>query len=180
MKTLVNNKRERLIGFFLCNPTREIHLRGLARLLNMSPPGITKASKTLAKENIVLLRRDKEKKLVFLKANREHADFLSYKRSFNLHQLHKSGLISCLIEQYRKPEAIILFGSYARGEDTEESDIDIAILTKSSITPPLGIFEKKLSRKIKIITLCREKIEKEFWNTLANGIVLYGYLELPP
>jgi len=41
-----------------------------------------------------------------------------------------SGLIALLKDKYEEPEAIVVFGSYARGEDTSESDIDIAVVTK--------------------------------------------------
>jgi len=72
-----------------------------------------------------------------------------------------------------------MFGSYEKGEDTEQSDVDIAVLSNRELKLKLQKFEKKLLRSISIKILPRDKTQKEFWNTLANGSVLYGYLELP-
>ena len=83
-----------------------------------------------------------------------------------------------LIDVYGHPEAVVLFGSYAQGEDTENSDIDLAIITKRKMNLNMQSFQKKLGRKIKIQELEKAKITREFLTTLANGIVLAGYLEL--
>ncbi len=179
MSTLVNNTAsDQILTFFLVHPTRIIHLRSLARTLVLSPAGISKALPPLLKQHLLEVEKPSDTNLTLLKAKREQL-FISLKRSFNLHQLSKSGLLPHVIEKYGNPQAIILFGSYSRGEDTEQSDIDIAIITKRHLSLNISLYEKKLSRKIKILELSKEHIEKEFWQTLANGIVLYGYLELP-
>ena len=72
-----------------------------------------------------------------------------------------------------------MFGSYAKGEDTEQSDIDIAIITKDNARLELKPYESKLSRKINIIEIDLASSKKEFLNTIANGIVIDGYLTLP-
>lgn len=41
-------------------------------------------------------------------------------------------LIVKAIKETLKPEKIILFGSYSRGEQTKDSDIDLAVLKKGS------------------------------------------------
>lgn len=177
METLVTNKKDRVLIFFLQHPTKEVHLRELARILRISFPWIRKISSILVKEGY--LSKKKERGFVLIKANRGHALFQASKRSYNLFSLYKSDLVLFLTEKYQRPEAIIVFGSYSRGEDTEESDIDIAVLTKRQEEINVSLFEKKLQRKIRILELKRKDIEKEFWNTLINGIVVYGYLELP-
>ncbi len=170
------SKSERLLHYFFIHPTTEVHLRSLARQLHMSPTGIQKAVAKIIKKGIVIVKKDSEKHLLLFKANNEDPSYKALKRTFNQYQLYTSGLLNYLIESYGKPETIILFGSFAKGEDREESDIDIAIITSKKLRINLSEFEKKLSRKISIITLPKGKIEKEFLNTLANGIVLYGYL----
>lgn len=175
MEIFVTNKKDKLIEFFLQNPTRKIHLRELSRITRISFPWVRKLSYQMVKDNILL--KNTEGGLVFLKSNRDYELFRALKRSYNLFSLHKSGLVARLNDAYERPEAIILFGSYSRGEDTEESDIDIAILTKRDKSPDLSIFGNILKRKIRIQAV-RGKIEKDFLNSLANGIILSGYLEL--
>lgn len=59
-------------------------------------------------------------------------------------------------------QRISVFGSYARGEDTAESDIDLLVALKPShLRPALGLFEvirleqelkKKLGREVDLVT----------------------------
>tara|TARA_Y100000310_G_scaffold313181_1_gene361225 strand:- start:4452 stop:4985 length:534 start_codon:yes stop_codon:yes gene_type:complete len=176
MISLTNNKKGKILKFFLENPTKVTHLRELARLTKISLPWTRKTIIELTKENY--LEKKRERGLVLINANRDYELFYPLKKSYNLFSLYESGLINKLVEEYTRPEAIILFGSYSKGEDTEESDIDIAIITKRKNKIDLSSFEKKFSRKIKIYELDLDKIEKEFINTLANGIILSGYLEI--
>tara|TARA_Y100000310_G_C20693849_1_gene824110 strand:- start:2414 stop:2959 length:546 start_codon:yes stop_codon:yes gene_type:complete len=179
MLTLIDNsKKAKIIGFFLDNPTTPLHLRSLSRRIKVSPTWISKKIDGLVKEGLITVSKNKETKILTMKADRENSEFNRLKKSHNLYQIYKSGLIDQIIENYQKPEAIILFGSYSRGEDIEKSDIDLAIITTRKIQNNLDKFEQKLNRKIKIIELKKDKIEKEFQNTLANGVVLYGYLDI--
>ena len=111
--------------------------------------------------------------LVSLAKNEKTA---AIKRINNIESLYKYGLVSYLKTFFEEPEAIVLFGSYATGTDISESDIDIAVVSKSKKEPSLSKFENKLKRKINLITL--QKIKIQFKNTLANGIVLDGYLRV--
>ena len=50
-----------------------------------------------------------------------------------LFELHKSGLIDYLWEKLA-PQTIVLYGSYAKGEVTKKSDLDIAVIVESEQT----------------------------------------------
>ena len=175
MEILVTNKLDAVLRFFLVHPAAEIHLRGLSRKLNISFPWVRKLVSVLVNRGLLISK--KERGLVIVTANREDQMYQATKRSYNLLSLHQCGLVNMLIDKYSHPETIILFGSYAKGEDTEQSDIDIAVMTKRKVELNLYPFEKKLERKIRIQEL-EKKITPDFLTTLANGIVLAGYLEL--
>lgn len=175
METLVSSKRDMILWFFLENPTNEVHLRQLSRKLRISLPWVRKTVDELARKGFV--RKRKLGGLVLVKANRDSRLFLALKRSSNIYSLWSCGLVDCLIESFGKPEAIVLFGSYSRGEDTESSDIDIAVITTRTVPVDLARFEKELRRGLQILRISASKIEKDFQKTLANGIVLYGYLQ---
>ena len=69
-----------------------------------------------------------------------------------------------------------MFGSFAKGEDIEESDLDILILTsrKADISNFLQACEKEFNRKINLHILpSLEKSSYTFKNAVANGIVLH-------
>ena len=104
--------------------------------------------------------------------------FYLIKKIYNIYFLYNNGLINYLKNFYEEPKAIILFGSYSKGLDTEKSDIDICILTNKKDMPDLTDFEKKLNRKINLVNSDVNSMGKEFKNSLANGIVLEGYIQL--
>lgn len=176
MDFFVDNRKGRLQEFFLINTTRITHLRELSRLTGISFPWTRKLVSELTKEGFLI--RTKERGLILVNANRENKLFISLKRGYNIFSLQKSGLVDTLSDIYRRPEAIVAFGSYSRGEDIEKSDIDIAVISEIKISHELSKFEQRLHRTIKVLTLQRGHISEEFLNTLANGIVMEGYMEL--
>jgi predicted nucleotidyltransferase len=176
MITFITSTKDEILKFFADNPTIEIHLRELSRKTKISFPWVRKIAKELAKNKLLIEK--KERGFTLVSANRDNILFKALKRTYNIYSLYSSNLVQALIEEYNHPETIILFGSYSRGEDTEQSDIDIAVITKRTTKINFAEFEKKLRRKISIKELQKEKIEKEFNITLANGIVLDGYFDM--
>ena len=84
----------------------------------------------------------------------------------------KKILLECL-----ECEAIILFGSYARGTQNAESDIDIAIKTKNKINKKRlyeisNLLEDKLKKEVDLINL--DEIGDTFrYEILINGKIVY-------
>lgn len=156
------------------NPTKKFHIRELASLTNLNPNTIINIIRNLKKEKIIL--KEKRKYIVEISANIENKNFITKKRVFNLSQLYDSGLVEFLANKYF-PKAISVIGSYSKGEDIEKSDIDIIIVGGKEKSEDLTKFEKMLSRKIHLITTDYEKMSKEFYVNLINGVVLYGYID---
>jgi len=129
----------------------------------------------LEKESLLFSKKEGMVKNVYALKNDK---FVNLKRAYNIYSIFTSGLLDFLRETYEEPEAIVLFGSYAKGDDISISDIDIAVVTARAIGPKLSRFEKVLGRHIKIYEITIAKAEKEFLNNLANGIVLQGYLKV--
>lgn len=163
---------EIVLDLFFENPTKEFHLRELSRLLKLSMPTIITMTETFAKEE--LITKTKGDVMTIVAANRENNRFIRLKRVINLKNIYLSGISDYLSHCYQHPTAIILFGSFSRGEDIEMSDIDIAILTRKKIHPFLEKYEKNFKRKINIHEVVIEKISKEFKANLYNGIILEG------
>ena len=109
--------------------------------------------------------------------------FKQLKLAYSLSILNKSGLISYLEKEFN-PESIILFGSFAKAENTKKSDIDILIITPNKREPNLKDFEKKIGNIIQIHLHSNKDIElmkaknRELLNNFVNGIILQGYWEL--
>lgn len=76
------------------------------------------------------------------------------------------------------PEAIVLFGSYARGTQREESDIDIAVKTaiKTSSMQILEIadqLEEILQKEVDLVLLNTIEDDGFAYEILINGKILY-------
>lgn len=177
-KILYNKSIYSVADLFCSFPMQTFHLRQIARKTELSTTSVTSAVKTLKKEKIIT-----ENKRGFIseyKADLDSKAFFSFKKMFNLIKLQDSGLIEVLKKHFF-PEAIVLFGYFSKGEDVEESVIEIFLVTPRRMTKRLEkileIFEKKLKRKINIHTSrVTEENPDEFRNSLANGIVLHGCL----
>lgn len=174
---LTGSNDKKVIKLFFDGPGERLHVREVARRTGLSPPGAMKILRRLKSEELVIEEPDNV--VVNYRGNYDSSRFVALKRSTNLFSLYACGLIELLSEHYAAPECIVLFGSYARGEDTNKSDIDIAIVTGVDNEPDLQKYEKKLNRKISIHTIRNLKeADHNFLNSLANGIVLSGYLEV--
>ncbi len=171
---------DRIIDFFLDEPEKEFHVRQIAKLVEKSPTTVSKYLKKLEKENFLI----SEKKLnhLFFKANSENNKFKIIKLNYNLNGLFNSDVIDYLVKEFNYPEAIVLFGSFAKAENVPKSDIDLLIITSLKKEIELKKFEKKLGHKIQLFIYSKKEIEKmknkDLLNNFINGIVVYGFLEV--
>lgn len=163
---------QRVLELFFENPSRQFHLRELARRLKLSLPTIIAATDALSREK--LITKAKGPVLTLTAANRENPRFIRLKRVHNLRQLYESGLVDALSSFFTHPQAIILFGSYSRGEDIEKSDIDIAVFTAKSVGMDTSPYGRALKRSISVHALSQNKMSEEFRKNLLNGIVVEG------
>ena len=76
------------------------------------------------------------------------------------------------------PFSIILFGSGAKADFNEKSDIDIFVEAKE-LKINLAKYEKKLNRKVNLLFEPNlNNLSKELRNNIVNGIVLYGFIKI--
>ncbi len=153
--------------------------REIALLLKVSPTAVSNALNELTNEKIVDVVKYKGKNNFFsIELNRENPKTVFLKRVENLKMIYESGLVEYLEEKF-PGTAIVLFGSYSRGEDTMRSDIDIAIIGSKEKNISLSKFDKLLERKIFLNFYdSLSKINKELRENICNGIILEGGLEL--
>ena len=163
--------------YFFVNPTARLRVRQIEKTLNLPLPSVIRYCKELKIEGI--LRTIKTSGIVFYTSDRANENFILEKKLYNIKQLFLSGLVKYLKEEFHNP-VIIVFGSYARGEDIEESDIDLYVETKSKKDINLEEFEGKLKRKIQVFKFASLKEVKNphLANNIINGIVLNGFVEV--
>ena len=173
---------ENILELFIKEPRREFHVREIAKLLKKSPTTISKRLKEYESKEILTLR-NRLNHLLFM-ANSDSRKFKQLKLNYNLGIIDESGLTDYLVEHFNHPEAIVLFGSFAKAEDNENSDIDLLIVSPKKQEVKLEKFEKKLNRKIQLFVHSKGDLEKiknknkELFNNWINGITIYGYFEV--
>lgn len=170
----MEHKTKKITELIFKSPEKWTHIREIARKLRISPETARKTLSRLKKKGIVEERR--QANTLQFRANLESESYKQEKIIFNLRAVYDSNIITSLNSHYR-PKAIVLFGSYARGEDTSTSDIDIGVVTNNKKRPDLRSFEKKLSRRIELSLFTRKEVSDEFFTNIINGIVLRGVLK---
>ena len=173
---------DKIIESFVKEPEKEFHVRELSKILKKSPTTISKYLKKAEKEGVLI----SEEKLnhLFFKVNLNNTQFKQLKLNYNISLLNKSGLVNYLEKEFNHPEALILFGSFAKAENTKKSDVDILIITPNKKNIDLKYFEKKIGNPIQLHLYSNKDIEvmkmknRNLLNNFINGILLSGYWEL--
>jgi predicted nucleotidyltransferase len=149
--------------------------RSIAKSLKVSPTAISKSLKELVNDGPVIVK--KEAGRLSISINRENPLVFYMKRAENLKLVYESGLVGFLENSF--PGAtIVLFGSFSFGEDINTSDIDLAMVGVKEKDIDLGLYEKILKKKISLNFYPDFGINKNLKESIANGIVLKGAIQL--
>ena len=135
--------------YFFAYPSKEHYLMDISRNIGLAHTSTKKNLKKLVKLGMIVEYAEKKGGRLFpiYKANLNGKMFKRYKLIYNLSSILESSLID-FIEEALAPKSIVLFGSYSRGEDGEQSDIDFVVNTSVKEMIDLTKFEKILGRKI--------------------------------
>lgn len=164
-----------VLKIFLDSPIEKFRLREIARLAKISPPSVINYLKEFEKEGLII--KHMKDKMPFYSAIRDNSNFILYKKISIIFELNKSGLIDFLWDRL-SPNAIVLYGSYARGESIESSDIDLFILGKENKVN-IEEFEERLGKKVHLLYKeSLNKISNELKNNILNGIIFKGYIKV--
>lgn len=167
-----------IFRLFCIKTGESFNQREIAFLLSVSPTAVSKALPDLEKEKLLIVKKDKNLNLNIVELNRNSEKVLNLKRVENLKRIYESGLIDFLRNQF-VGSTIILFGSYSKGEDVIDSDIDIAIIYSKEKKVDLSKFNNFLEKEIILNFYDSFKIiHKHLKENILNGILLEGGIEL--
>ncbi len=166
--------RYKILQEFFDYPRKSFQMREISRNTKITQPSVINHLKALMKEELII-RENKGIYPTYI-ANRDNEKFRAYKKINILLRLYDSKLIDDIYDKC-SPKVIILFGSASIGEDTEQSDIDLFVDSKSKELN-LKKYEKILKRKINILYEENfNRISAELKNNIINGIIIKGYLK---
>ena len=117
--------------------------------------------------------------------NLSHPYNITRKIPYHLQLVYESGIIEAINREFPDNMAIVLFGSYRRGDDVHNSDLDIAVEVPE-VDEVMQIdfgridlgFRKNVP--VNLLVFSRDKIDVNLFANIANGIVLQGFLEVRP
>jgi len=168
----------RILKFFLLNPRIEIHIKEVAKKLNVSPSTAKFYCDLFLREGIFVVEVKGNLKIFSLNNT---AYIKELKKIFALFYLKEFGL-----EKIVKGGSLAVYGSYASGEFNEKSDIDIIVICEEKDLDKNLVLslEKRIGKKIQLIIIPYHKWEKMkggkdrrdpfAMEVLANHILIKG------
>ncbi len=179
----LNEAYRKVMFWFFAFPNKEFSLTDIVNAVKISKTTANRIITQLVKEGF--LKIQELGNLWRITSNIEHSYTITRKVPYHLTSIYESGIVDHILKQFPNALSITLYGSYRKGDDTEESDIDIAIETLDN--KEIEIFNWKISalgyRKninIQILKFSRNKIDLNLFSNIANGITLHGFLEVRP
>ncbi len=180
----INEAYQKVLFWFFSFPNKEFSLNDLASRLKIAKSTAREVVKMLVGEDF--LKIETISRLWRISCNQNHPYNYSRKISYNLMMVYESGIIQEIHKHVPNPKAVILFGSYRKGDDIDKSDIDIAVeiignqqmqIKQIGVFPKLG-FRENIPVNLHIFS--RKKIDINLFSNIANGILLEGFLEARP
>jgi len=158
-KLIKSRTRIKLLKLFCLNREKEFYLRELAKITDENLNSIRRELKNLLKAGII----EEEK--------RGNQKLYTINRSSPIHEelrkiiLKTVGIGDVLRERLSKLDIkyALIYGSFAAGEEVEESDIDLLIignLDEENVIKVIRQLESELTREISYILWSRKEFEK--------------------
>ncbi len=180
----LNEAYQKVLIWFYSYPDREIGLSDLAEAVGISKVTANRTVKILEDEGF--LKKEVLGRIWRISCNQKHAYNYSRKIAYNLTMVYESGLVEEVHKVIESPRSIILFGSYKKGDDTENSDIDIAVEiigdeeAKIINLGVIGTIGYRKNVAVNLYVFSRKKVDINLFSNIVNGIVLEGFLEAKP
>ncbi len=167
-----------ILELFIKNPYERYYLREASRMLDISPMTVKRALDMLVKERLLI--REELKNQILYKGNMESSAFKHLKVAYNLAWLEEKGIVDHLKENLAGLSSLVLYGSFAKGENDEKSDIDILAISSSAKKRDIKLADM-LGRETSLTVLKpaewieQAKKNKAFYmDIITEGIVLFG------
>lgn len=174
----------RILFWFFAVPNKDFTFNEICQATKTSKTTAGAVIQDLEKKELII--KTVLGKLWRLSANLQSPKFRHAKIAYNLDQIYGTNILDFILKMYPQARAIMLFGSFRKGEDILESDLDIAAEvpgTKQMRVELVGTIGKLGYRenvKVNLHLFSRENVDVNVFSNIANGIVLYGFLEVKP
>jgi len=151
---------------------RGIHLREISRKINLGIPAVKNQIDKLLKEALIVKKYEGRNLKFFLNTKNlfliSYLYQVEYSRLKKLPKFIKDMVFDFLKILENKPILTIIFGSYAKGNYTKTSDLDILLvfnqLNKKEIEPKARIISNRYGINLEPIYLSFKEFRKKFFD----------------
>ncbi|PIN86627.1 hypothetical protein COV19_03870 [Candidatus Woesearchaeota archaeon CG10_big_fil_rev_8_21_14_0_10_44_13] len=178
---------QKVLYWFFSFPEAETGLNDLSSNLEISKTTAKKIINMFVEEGFLIKKI--YGKTWRITCNKNHIYNFTKKVAFNLEMvygIYGKGMREDILKHANNPKSVILFGSYRKGDDTEKSDVDIAVEIAGNEEIKIiqlgiiSLFGYRQNISVNIHIFSRNKIDINLFSNIANGIVLEGFLEVRP
>ncbi len=172
----------KVLRHFALHPSSEMYVKEIAKKLDLSTGMSSEILRKLESSGILEVRKLGQAHYYSLKESYMTTEL---KRFVGLFHIYDSGLVNRLLDEMPEIHSIALYGSYAKGDFNEHSDIDLLLITHQKADFDLGELEDKLDIEINLQAfsigqwLKLKRSSDPFYNELMNHHVLLYGVELP-
>ncbi len=156
MKNVLDNifgsrVRAKLLGWFFTHVDEKFFVRQLAPIIKEDPTNISREMAKL--EGFGILTSVRQGNLKQFQVNKG-CSFLNELRGLVLKTTGIAGQVKAKIEQIKGIKIALIYGSFAKGQETAESDVDLLLVgdvNQDILDTALQGLEKKLGRTINYV-----------------------------
>lgn len=159
MLELRSKARQRLLIYFFTNPTAKLHLRDLAKRLNLDPSNLSKELRRLEEEG--LFHSELSGRQRYFQLNREYPLF-SEVRGIVSKTIGAAPVIAQVLKKIDAIDEAYLYGSFASNQQDATSDIDVLVIgapRSEVLADAMRQIERQLGRDVNYTVLTRTELE---------------------
>lgn len=184
----INNIKLEIIGLFRSNYLNQFYIREMAKLIGKSHVSLLPHLKKFEKDKLLLSKQIGKSKVYSINFNNNQAReflYLSEKKK-TLDFLDKNFFIKKIYDEFinNTNDCLVLFGSYASGNFTDESDIDLLHIgsIKENEKKKIRDFGKIYKKEVHLVAMTsrqfKEQLSKQsslVKEIIKNHIILYNH-----
>lgn len=176
---------ETILKIFYNTKNQPLHLREIARRINLSEGPASRHLNRLAKQGILKFRREANLKKFYLSDPSSIFPMFDFEKVNNLPVIRRNALKYYLNSIKQKPVFIIVFGSTAKGTYKESSDLDLLEITnnKTDTASAIKTVQAQTSVRISRFQMTFNEFKKELklkqdhvvQSALSTGFPVYNH-----
>jgi len=163
-----------VLKLFTSGYSAKLYASSIAKSMNLPQRTVARKLDNLAKMNLIKYRREGKNKLYYFDLDNRASIFILSIVEYNkaLEFITNNPKIAIFLSEFAEYGDVLLFGSYAKGYATSESDIDILFIGRKSknITNLIKKYPFKVSIQYSSYQKFKDLLEKE--NALAKEIAV--------